>query len=136
MTRTITLEGDIAAVDTDTPLVTQGSVAAPSRKVPVGMSKIDKIIVGAAADIAAVGSGVYIIRLGGTAVQRGEQVIVVAASGGAAAQTGADPTGIHNILAIFEDVDIEVVADIINVSAEMAGSDLGTARVVVTLVFA
>ena len=136
MTRTITLEGDIDTVDKDTPLTTQGSVTAPSRKIPAGMKKIDKIIVGAGPDLAAVGSAVFFIRLGGSAVQKGEQVIVVGAAGGAAAQSGADPTGIKNILAILEDVDIEIVPDIINVSAEMAGSDLGDARVVVTLVFA
>jgi len=135
MTKTITLEGDLAAADTAYNLTTQGSVSAPSRKVPEGVSEIDKIIVSASADLAAAGSAVFIIRLGGSAVKDGEQVLAVAAVGGQLPQTGADPSGCPTVLAVLEDLGIAVKPDIIRVQAEMAGDDLGTGRVVVTLVF-
>jgi len=136
MTKTLTLEGDLDLADTEIQLTTQGSVTAPSRKVPEGFTRIDRVIVGVAADLAAGGAATFFIRLGGVAVVGGEQVIVVAAAGGQLPQAGADPTGIRPILVELRDLDIEVRPDVINVSAEMAGSDLGTARIVVTLIFA
>ena len=50
MSKTLTVEGDITAVDTRTLLTTQGSVTAPSLVVPSGMTKIVKILVAAAAE--------------------------------------------------------------------------------------
>jgi hypothetical protein len=41
----LTVEGDITAADTRTPLTSQGSVASPSLLVPAGYTKIDKVIV-------------------------------------------------------------------------------------------
>jgi len=136
VTKTLTVEGDIVAADTAADLTTQGSVTQPSRVVPSGVSRIDKIIVGVAPDMGAAGSASFFIRLGGNAVQRGEQVIAVAAAGGQLPQTGADPTGIAPIAVVLEDLDIAVApTETIRIQAEMAGNDLGTARVVVTLVF-
>jgi len=137
MTKTLTVEGDITAVDTATSLTTQGSVSAPSLVIPAGVSRIDKIICGIAPDMAAAGRATFFIRLGGNAVLGGEQVIAIGAAGGQLPQTGADPTGIAPIHVVLEDLDIAVRAsDTIRIQAEMAGQDLGTARAVVTLVFA
>lgn len=136
MTRTLTVEVDVNTVDSRTVATTQGSVTAPSLKVPEGVSKIDKIIASAAADLAAAGSAVFFLRLGGSAVQGGEQVIVIGAAGGAAVQSGSDQAPESPILFILEDVDIAVIADIITIAAEMAGSDLGDSSIVITLVFA
>jgi len=135
MSKTLTLEGTITSADTETLLTAQGSVSAPSRKVPEGVSRIDRIIVAVSPDMAAAGAAVFFIRLGGVAVRGGEQVITVAAAGGQLPQTGADPTGIAPLVLELDDLDIEVTPDVINVSAEMAGDDLGSATICVTLIF-
>ena len=135
MSKTLTLEGTITSADTETLLTSQGSVSAPSRKVPEGVSRIDRIIVAVSPDMAAAGAAVFFIRLGGVAVRGGEQVITVAAAGGQLPQTGADPTGIAPLVLELDDLDIEVTPDVINVSAEMAGDDLGSATICITLVF-
>lgn len=137
MSKTLTVEGDIAAVDTRTLLTTQGSVTAPSLIVPSGMTKIDSVLVACAAEGLADGSAVFFIRLGGSAVLKGEQVIMCAAAGRIAVQAGSDAAPQVGRLFILEDADIEVSpSDTLTIAAEMAGSDLGTARPVVTLVFA
>lgn len=137
MSKTLTVEGDITAVDTRTLLTGQGSVTAPSLVVPTGAKLIDKIIVGSGADGLAVGSAAFILRLGGGAVQNGEQVIVVGAAGTIGPQVGSDQAPQHSQLFMLDNCQIDVSqSDTITVSAEMVGSDLGTARVVVTLVFA
>jgi hypothetical protein len=137
MTRTLTVEGDITAVDTRTLLTTQGSVTAPSLVIPSGLSKITKVIVAAAADGAAAGSATFFIRLGGAGVLGGEQAINVGAAGIIAVQTGSDQNYQLTKAFILDNADIDVSpSDTVAISAEMAGSDLGTARVAVTLVFA
>ena len=137
MSKTLTVEGDITTVDTRTLITTQGSVTAPSLVVPSGMTKIDRVLVAVAAEGLADGSAVFILRLGGNAVLRGEQVIVCAAAGRIAVQAGSDAAPQVGRLFILENADIEVSpSDTITIASEMAGSDLGTARVVVTLVFA
>ena len=135
MSKTLTLEGTITSADTETLLTAQGSVSAPSRKVPEGVSRIDRIIVAVSPDMAAAGAAVFFIRLGGVAVRGGEQVITVAAAGGQLPQAGADPSGIPPLVVELDDLDIEVTPDVINVSAEMAGDDLGDATICVTLIF-
>lgn len=137
MSKTFTVEGDLATVDSRTLITTQGSVAAPSTVVPSGMKKIARILVAVAADGLAVGSGVFFLRLDGNAVQRGEQVIMVGAAGVIAVQLGSDAAPQVGQLFVLDNVDIDIVAsDTLSVAAEMAGSDLGTGRIVVTLVFA
>ena len=136
MTKTLTLGiADLASANTEYQLTAQGSVSAPSRKIPEGVSRITKIVVAIAPDMAAAGAAVFLLRLGGVAVVGGEQVLVVGAAGGQLPQTGADPTGIEPIVTVLEDLDIEVKPDVINVSAEMAGDDLGECTGYVTLVF-
>jgi len=135
MSKTLTLEGDITAADTATNLTTQGSVTSPSRTTPRGVSRRKRISVGVAPDMAAAGSATFLGRIGGDAVEKGEQTLVVAAAGGQLPQTGADPTGIP-LVSVDMDVDIAISeVENIRVQGEMAGSDLGTARMVVTLVF-
>ena len=135
MSKTITLEGDITAANTATSLTAQGSITSP-RVTPSGVSRIKKIIVAVAPDMAAGGAAVFFLRIGGDAVRAGEQNIMVGAAGGQLPQTGADPTGIAPFTYELDNVDIAVdPTEVIRVQAEMAGDDLGTARVVVTLIF-
>jgi len=137
MTRTLTVEGDLTAVDTRAVLTSQGSVTAPSLVIPAGVRKIAKIVTAVAHDGAADGSGAYLLRLGGAGVLKGEQAIIIGAGGQIAVQSGADQN--YPIVSSFvlDDADIDVSAsDSMTIAAEMMGSDLGTARVTVTLVFA
>jgi len=137
MTKTLTVEGDIVSADTATSLTTQGSVSAPSLVTPSGVRKIQRLIVGVAADLAAAGDSGYFVRLNGAAVLKGEQVITVGAQGGQAPQAGSDQATSGVILFDLDDVDIDVVgSEVITIQGEMAGDDLGTARMVVTLIFA
>lgn len=137
MAKTFTVEGDLATVDSRTLLTTQGSVTAPSSVVPSGARKIVKVIAAACAEGLANGSAVFFIRLGGNAVLKGEQTIVVSAAGRIAVQTGSDAAPQIAQLFVLNDADIDVTpSDTITVAAEMAGSDLGTGSVVVTLVYA
>lgn len=137
MSKTLTVEGDLATVDSRTLLTTQGSVTAPSLVVPSGMKKIDKILMVATAEGLADGSAVFFIRLGGNAVLHGEQALLVSAAGRIAVQTGSDAAPQIGRLVVLENVDIDVSpSDTLTIAAEMAGSDLGTGRAVVTLVFA
>ena len=136
MTRTLTVEGDLATVDSTTRLTTQGSVTAPSLVVPAGMSKIDRIVAAAGAEGLGDGSAVFLIRLGGSAVLGGEQTIVISAGGRIAVQTGSDAAPSYAKAFILDNADIAVSAsDTVSISAEMAGSDLGTGHAVVTLYF-
>lgn len=137
MSKTLTVEGDLTAVDTRTLLTTQGSVTAPSLVVPSGMTKIDKILVAAAAEGLADGSAAFVLRLGGAGILRGEQVITCGAAGRIAVQAGSDAAPQIGRLFILENAGIDVSpSDTISISGEMAGQDLGTARMVVTVVFA
>ena len=64
-------------------------------------------------------------------------MICCSAGGRIAVQGGSDAAPSVCPAFVLEDAAIEVSAsDTIAISAEMAGSDLGTGRVVVTLVFA
>lgn len=136
MSRTLTVEGDLATVDSRTLITTQGSVTAPSLVVPAGMTKIDKLIVAASQEGLANGSAVFFVRLGGAAVLRGEQTLMISAGGTIAVQAGSDAAPCIDQIFTLEDVQIDVSpSDVISISAEMAGSDLGTGHVVVTAVF-
>lgn len=136
MSRTLTVEGDVNAVDTRVLLTAQGSVATPSLVVPSGMRKIDKIICTAAADGLAAGEVVYFVRLGGAAVLGGEQVIVFGGDGSIAVQAGSDAAPSVNRPFVLEDVDIAVSpSDTISIAAEAAGVDIGDSTIAITIVF-
>ena len=138
MSRTITVEGDINAVDTRTVLTAQGSVTAPSLVVPAGMTKISKVIAAFASDnLADDGSVALLVRLGGSAVLGGEQVITMGALGGQLPQTGSDVAPSVGIPFVLQDADIAVQAsDTVSIAAEIAGVDPGDTTVAVTLVYA
>lgn len=137
MSKTLTVEGDCGTVDAISRLTTQGSVTAPSLVTPSGSSKIDKLVLAATAEGLANGSAVFYVRIGGNAVKRGEQSIMISAAGTIAVQSGSDAAPQIVRTLVLENVDIEVTpSDTLTISAEMAGSDLGTGHVVATLIFA
>jgi hypothetical protein len=136
VTKTLTLEGDITAVNTATNLTTQGSVAAPSLVVPSGTAKIDKVVVTVGAAETGAGGACYLLRFGGPAVMNGEQTLVVAGAGFTAATDAGDqaPGTPRNF--VLEGVEIAVKAsDVIRVQGEMMGTTLGTSSVTVTIVW-
>lgn len=137
MTRTLTVEGDVNAVDTRVLLTAQGSVTAPSLVVPSGMNKIKKIVAAASHDGAADdGSALFFLRLGGNAVLNGEQVIVFGAAGNQSVQSGSDAAPNVMVPFILMDTDIDVrPSDTITVAAEFAGVDIGDTAIAVTLVY-
>ena len=64
-------------------------------------------------------------------------MIVISASGTIAVQAGSDAAPQIACPLILDNVDIEISpSDTLSIYAEMAGSDVGTGHVVVTLVFA
>lgn len=135
--KTITVEGDVTAVDTRTALLSQGSVASPSMLVPSGYTKIDKLVIAAASDGLANGKQSFFLRLGGNAVQGGEQLIPISVAGRIAVQAGSDSAPQVCTPVILNDLDIDVSpSDTISVWAEGAGDDTGTGYVVATLFFA
>ena len=136
MSRTITVEGDVNAVDSRTLLTGQGSVTTPSLVVPAGMTKIKKIIVTAAADGLAAGHVVNFIRLGGNAVLNGEQVFVFGGEDSIAVQTGSDAAPSLGEFFMINDADIDVrSSDTISVAGEAAGVDVGDQTFAITLVY-
>lgn len=137
MSRTITVEGDVNAVDTRVLLTAQGSVTAPSLVVPAGMSKIKQIIAAASHDGAADdGSALWFIRLGGNAVLNGEQTIVIGAGGNQTVQSGSDaaPNVMMPFILLNADIDVRP-SDTITIAAEFAGVDIGDTAIAVTLVY-
>jgi hypothetical protein len=135
--KTITVEGDLATVDSRTALTTQGSVTSPSLIVPVGFTKIDKLIVTAASEGLADGNSSFFVRLGGNAVLGGEQLLPVSAAGRIAVQAGSDAAPQCNVAKVYENLEITVSGgDTISFWGEMAGVDSGTGRMAVTAVFA
>lgn len=134
--RTITVEGDITTVDTRTALTTQGSVVSPSLIVPAGYTKIIKIIAAAAAEGLADGKQTFYLRLGGNAVQGGEQLIPVSASGRIAVQSGSDAAPSLCRAIVLDNLEIPVSSsDTLSIWGEGAGDDTGTPHMVATLVF-
>lgn len=135
--KTLTLEGDITAADTLVRLTAQGSVTAPSLVTPSTATKITTIIAAIASEALANGAQSFFVRIGGNAVRNGEQVLAVSAAGRIAPQAGSDSAPQLMEPVIFEDLDIEIgPSDTISVAVEGAGTDTGTARAAVTLVFA
>jgi hypothetical protein len=135
--KTLTVEGDIASVDTRTALLTQGSISAPSMIVPTGFTKIDKLFVAASSEGLANGKQTWFIRLGGNSVLGGEQLIPVSASGTIGPQAGSDAAPQSMTAVAYENLEIAVSGgDTISIWAEGAGDDTGTGHAVVTCVFA
>ncbi len=133
----ITVEVEITAVDTLTRLTAQGSVTAPSRLTPPDAKMLKRLIVAIAHDGQADGEVNFIVRLGGDAIKGGEQTLVIGGGSRIAVQTGSDAA--PNVMApmILDNLDLEVTGgETLDISAEMAGVDVGTAGIVVTAIFA
>ena len=126
MSRTITVEADVNAIDTRTLLTAQGSVTTPSLVVPSGMKKIKKIIAAIATDeLADDGQYIAFLRLGGAA-----------GGGNQLPQTGSDVAPSIGLPYVIADVDIDVSpSDTITIAVEIAGVDPGDTTAVVTLVY-
>lgn len=136
MSKTLLVEGLLATVDTAVQLTAQGSVAAPSRVVPAGVTMIKELIVDSASDGTADGAAIVIVELGGSAVLNGSQRIVAGAHGATAGQAGSDEQANHGARLHLKDVDIEVRAgDVINIGATMAGTDSGSIAVSVGIIW-
>jgi len=123
----------VTAVDTKTALTTQGSISAPGTLyVPDGVSRLEAVIVAACGNYASIGSASIFIRLEGSGLPEGPEVIGIGAIG------GSSTTGIQGATParkIALDVPVTPGNDIL-IYAEMAGVDVGTVEVCVTLVFA
>jgi len=127
-----TREGSVTLADTKTGLTTQGSISEPGALyVPDGMSRLESVIVAACGDYSVPGSASLFIRLEGSGLPDGPEVISIGAIG------GNSTTGIQAAIAakkIPVNVPVTPGNDIL-VYAEMAGADVGTVEVCVTLVF-
>lgn len=128
-----TREGDITAVDTRTQLTTVGSETAPG---PLLVPQSAKFIIGVIAThvsnmAAATGYSAF-LRLEGAGLQNGPETLAVGA-GGQAVATGGNAAN----KPVFIPLNIPVIpAQEILVFGEMAGTDVGTVSMCLTLVFA
>ena len=133
----ITVEGDITAVDTLTRLTAQGSVTAPSRLTPPDATKLTRLVYAIGHDSAADGEVTFMLVIGGDAVKGGEQIITLGGGSFIDVQSGSDAGRNYMRAVVLEDLDIEINPnETLDISAEMAGVDVGSATVVVTTVFA
>ncbi len=128
----LTREGDVTAVDTKTALTTLGSESSPAAAiVESDKREITQVIVGSAADGAAVGSASFILRLEGNGIAgAGGVALTVGAEGGTLATTNQ-----AQAQALVLDTSIPVKpGGTISFFAEMMGADIGTVRIAATLV--
>lgn len=127
-----TREGDATAVDTKTQLTTVGSDTAPGALyVPQGMKYITGVIVSHVSNMAAATGYSAFCRLEGPGMADGPQTLPIGA-GGMAVATGGNAA----LKAIRIPVNFPVIeSNEIQVFAEMAGTDVGTLTVAITLEF-
>lgn len=125
-------EGEAAAVDTKTQLVTLGSEAAPGPLlVPTDVTKIAAIIVTGIQNMAAATGFSAFIRLEGPGLQGGPEV-VAAVAGGNAIATGGNAA----LAAVKIPLDVPVTpANEILIFGEMVGTDVGQVSLGVTIIF-
>lgn len=128
-----TREGTVSAVDTKSQLTTLGSETAPGPLlVPAGATKLVGIMAAQCFNMGAATGYSAFVRLEGGGLPGGPEVLGIGA-GGVPVATGGNGV----VPAIFIPLDIEVtVANEILIFGEMAGTDVGSAEYVVTLVFA
>ena len=128
-----TREGTVSAVDTRTQLSTLGSETAPGPLlVPAGVSKLVGIIAAQCFNMGAATGYTALVRLEGPGLPQGPEAIGIGA-GGVPVATGGNGV----VPAVFIPLDIPVTpANEILIFGEMAGTDVGSAEFVVTLVFA
>ena len=125
-------EGEATGVDTKTQLTTLGSETAPGPLlVPSGVSKLVGVIAAFCENFAAATSFSAFIRLEGSGLPEGPEVIAVGA-GGVPVATG----GNASVPAKMYKLGVKVTpANEILIFAEMAGTDVGQVSVAVTLIF-
>lgn len=129
-----TREGSITAVDTRTALTTLASATAESPSsivVPKGATKLHSALVAVGPDFAAAGSATFFFRLEGDGLVDSPLYGPIDAAGGSVA-TGARAAIPAQRIPLDADV---IPGNTIAVSAEMAGADIGTVAVGVTLIF-
>src|SRR3990167_3753730 len=132
----ITVEGDMTAVDTLVRLTAQGSVTAPSRLTPPDATMLKRVFFAVSSDCAADGEVNYVLRLGGDAIKGGEQTFIIAAESFVDVATAGDGINHDIVVQILEDLDLEISPnETLDISAEMAGVDVGSATIVVTAIF-
>lgn len=135
MTRTLSLEGDITASDTSTALSSQVDISDPSRKPSTGFTRITSLYSAIGIDGAGTGSAVFMLEIGGSNIKT--QTIMIGGCGIVDPQSGSDTNSQASMSNQIHDLDIDISdANEIDVSCRMCGSDLGSATVGVTLVFA
>lgn len=125
-------EGTVTAVDTKTQLTTLGSETAPGPLlVPAAAKSLNAIIAAFAPDFAAAQDAVILVRLEGPGLPEGPESFTIGAAGVQVATGGNAADTAKRLL-----VDIPVTpANEILVFAEMAGEDIGSVTVGVTLEF-
>lgn len=128
--QTITVEGQVTAVDTLTALTTYGAEN-PTRKVDVDGTHIRQMSAAFSSDGAGVGEAVFGVKLSGDGM-RDTQRIFIGAGG------GQNATGLQDGMRNFVlDTSMPVNGgNVITVEATMAGVDTGTATVTVSLIIA
>lgn len=127
-----TREGEATAIDTKSQLITVGSETAPGPLlVPQGVSNLVGVIVATESNYAAAESSGALIRLEGSGLPDGPEVLAAGAMGNDIA-TGARSA----IAAHFIPLNTPVTpANEILLFGEMVGGDSGAVSFVVTLVF-
>lgn len=128
-----TREGDATAVDTRTQLTTVGSETAPGPLlVPQGMTHIVGVRVAAVQNMAAATGFSALVRLEGPGLSNGPECFAAGAGGNAVATGG---NGVAWGITIPVNLPV-VPANEILIFGEMAGTDIGGAGIIVTLIFA
>lgn len=128
-----TREGNITAVNTKTQLSTLGSESAPGPLlVPQGAKMLKAVICAFGCDLTVAADGAYLLRLEGSGLPEGPEVMSVGASG-----VGVATGGGYTAVAVRRELNIPVTpANEILIFAENTGEDTGTTVVGVTLEFA
>ena len=129
-----TRDASITAVDTRTAATTLASATAESPAnipVPAGSTTLDEVIAAIGPDLAVAGSASFFARLEGDGLKESPQYVPIGAAGNNVA-TGGQAV----IKGNRHKLEIGVTpGNTIAVSVEMAGADIGTVAVGVTLVF-
>ena len=125
-------EGTITAVDTKTQLSTLGSETAPGPLlVPAGAKTLKAVIMTFGCDLSVAADGAYIVRLEGSGLPEGPEVLTAGASGVPVA-TG----GVSTQMPVRVELNIPVTpTNEILIFAENVGEDTGSTGVGVTLEF-
>ena len=135
--RTRTFSADVDAADTVVDLTaSQGSNANPNAEVPAGVEVLRWIKVTWGNDEAGDGAAVLLIRLRGDWLTPNPQVIYAIANGGIVGAADAE-MGVSHGAFFLDDMNLEVTpGTLIEIDAEMAGSDRGSGTAGITLGFA